>query len=162
MDIYIKWCQQLQSRCHTFPVDPLHPLQMWIIMFNLRKILWLVVEVAERDLHVAELILKGGRTSSVGAGVVLARGPSLLHAGWVMQGLRFIVSISGSLSWIHAMLPTTLDSVAPGARVRHLIHVRYTVVHHEEPKQKKHPPPATNLLKSYKKKKNLSRNNQSG
>lgn len=92
-----------------------------------------MVEVAERNLHVAELVLKGGRAASVGAGVVLAGGPGLLHAGRVMQGLGLVVSVTGPIPGVHAMLPATLNGVTPDPRVGHLVHVRYAVVHHEEP-----------------------------
>lgn len=129
-----RW-KKSQSRRHTFLVSSLHPLQVWKVRFDLRVILGLMVEMTERDLHAAKLALKHRRTGCIRARVMLAGGPSLLHAGWMVQWLGFTVSIAGSLTWVHAVFPTTLHRVASNACMRHLIHVWYAVVHHGWPQQ---------------------------
>lgn len=93
------------------------------------------MEMTERDLHAAKLALKHRRTSCIRARVMLAGGPSLLHAGWMVQRLGFTVSVAGSLTWVHAVFPTALHRVASNACMRHLIHVWYAVVHHGRPQQ---------------------------
>lgn len=129
-----RW-KKSQSRRRTFLVSSLHPLQVWKVRFDLRVILRLMVEVTERDLHAAKFALKHRRTGCIRAWVMLAGGPSLLHAGWMVQWLGFTVSIAGSLTWVHAVFPTTLHRVASNACMRHLIHVWYAVVHHGQPQQ---------------------------
>lgn len=91
-----------------------------------------MVEVAERHLRVTELGLERRRARGVRARVVLAGGPSLLHAGRVVQRLRFIVSVPGPLAWVHAVFPTALSTEAPNPSVGHLIHVWHAEVHHKE------------------------------
>lgn len=68
--------------------------------------------MAQRHLHATTL----GRRR-VRARVVLAGGPSLLHAGRVVQPLGLVVVIARPLATVHAVLPAH-----PG--VRHLVHVR--------------------------------------
>lgn len=127
-------CKQ-PFRRHTFLMCPLHPLQVWEVMFDVREIFRLMVEMTKRHVHAAKLALKNRRATNVRAGVVLVGWPRLLHAGWMVQRLGFTVSISRSLTRVHAVFPTTLHCVASNPSVRHLIHVWYAVVHHGEPQQ---------------------------
>lgn len=112
----------------------LHPPQVWKFRFDLGEVLRLV-EVTERDLHAAKLTLKNRRTRGVGARVVLAGGPSLLHAGWMMKGLRLTVAIPRPFVRVHAIFPTSLHRIASDAGVRHLVHVRNAIVHDEDLQQ---------------------------
>lgn len=113
-------------------MDPLHPLQVGEVRFDFREIVGLMVEVAEWDLRVAELTLERRGAGGVRARVVLAGGPSLLHAGRVVQRLRLIVSVPRPLAWVHAVLPTALNPEAPDPGVGHLVHVWHAEVHREE------------------------------
>lgn len=115
-------------------MPPLHPLQVRDVRFDVGKILRLMVKMAKRDLHAAELVLKDRRTAGVRAGVVLGGRPGLLHAGRMVQPLGLTVAIAGSLTCVHAVLPTPLHGVASHAHVGHLVHVWHAVVHHVEPR----------------------------
>lgn len=88
-----------------------------------------------RDLHAATLALINRRTAGVRAQVVLAGRPSLLHAGWMVKPLGLTVAVPGPLTAAHTVFSAARDHVAIHPGVRHLIHVRYTVVHHGEPQQ---------------------------
>lgn len=92
------------------------------------------MEVAQRDLHAATLALIDGRPR-VRAGVVLAGGPSLLHAGRVVQPLGLAVVVPRPLATIHAVLPPAGHREAPHPGVRHLVHVGHAVVGRGAPQQ---------------------------
>lgn len=85
------------------------------------------MEVAQWDLHATTLALIDGRPR-VRAGVVLAGGPSLLHAGRVVQPLGLAVVVPRPLATIHAVLPPAGHRKAPHPGVRHLVHVGHAVV----------------------------------
>lgn len=124
--------------CRTFLVSALHPVQVGEVGLDLGEVLGLVVEVVQRDVHAAELVLEGGRAGGVRARVVLLpRVPRRLHAGRVVvQRLGLVVPVPGTLARVHAVLPSALDRVPPHSGVGHVVHVWYAVVHHEEPKPK--------------------------
>lgn len=90
--------------------------------------------MAQRDLHAATLALIDGRPR-VRAGVVLDGGPSLLHAGRVVQPLGLAVVVPRPLATIHAVLPPAGHREAPHPGVRHLVHVGHAVVGRGAPQQ---------------------------
>lgn len=116
-------------------MPPLHPMQARNLGFNLWEIFRLMVEMAMRDLHAATLALINRRTASVWVQVVLAGRPSLLHAGWMVKPLGLIVAVPGPLTAAQTVFSAARDHVATHPGMRHLIHVRYTVVHSGEPQQ---------------------------
>lgn len=124
-----------QSGCPTFLMPLLHPMQARHLRFNLREIFRLMVEMAMRDLHAATLALINRRTAGVRAQVVLAGRPSLLHGGWMVKPLGLTVAVSRPLTAAHTVFSAARDHVATHPGVRHLIHVRYKVVHDGEPQK---------------------------
>lgn len=112
-------------------MGPGNPRQVKIVSFGLWEVFRLGGEMAERDLHATALALID-RRRRVQAGVVLAGGQGLLHAGGVVQPLGLAVAVPGPLAAIHAVLPAAGHRVAPHPGVRHLVHVGHAVVHRGE------------------------------
>lgn len=78
--------------------------------------------MAQGDLHATALALIA-RRRRVRARVVLAGGPSLLHAGRVVQSLGLAGLVARPLASIHAVLAAAGHRVASQPGVRHLVHV---------------------------------------
>lgn len=103
--------------------------------------------MAQRDLHATALALIDGRRR-IQARVLLAGGPSLLHAGRVVEPLGLAVVIPRPLASIHAGLPAAGHRVASHPGMRHLVHVcrgapqQSTMKEGNQKKKKKTPTPS--------------------